>query len=58
MGETDTACVFVKTVTLADVVPVKSGTSPSSILRYQRERQVTTNRSPATMFASAVPYVS
>lgn len=28
-------------VTLADVVQVKSGSSPSSILRYQRERQVT-----------------
>lgn len=28
-------------VTLADVVKLESGTSPASILRYQRERQVT-----------------
>lgn len=28
-------------VTLADVVKIKSGSSPSAILRYQRERQVT-----------------
>jgi multidrug efflux pump subunit AcrB len=28
-------------VTLADVVQVKTGTSPAAILRYQRERQVT-----------------
>ena len=28
-------------VTLADVVKIKSGSSPSSIMRYQRERQVT-----------------
>lgn len=28
-------------VTLADVVQIKGGSSPSSILRYQRERQVT-----------------
>ena len=37
-------------VTLADVVQVKSGSSPSAIMRYQRERQVTfmANAGPGT----------
>ncbi len=37
-------------VTLADVVRIKAGSSPSSILRYQRERQVTfmANAGPGT----------
>ena len=37
-------------VTLADVVRLKTGSSPSSILRYQRERQVTflANAGPGT----------
>ena len=37
-------------VTLADVVQVKTGSSPSAILRYQRERQVTfmANAGPGT----------